>query len=331
MRFAYPWMLALVLLVPLVAWLKGKLGRQPAFLYSSVALVRNITGITRSTVGAILLRLRWFALLLFITALARPQLGEGDTKVKASGIDIVIAIDVSGSMAAEDFELKGQAVNRLTIARDVVGRFIEKRLSDRIGLVAFGAKAYIATPLTLDHPFLLQNLERMQLGMIEDGTAIGSAISASVNRLRDLKAKSKVVVLMTDGQNNSGKIPPITAAEAAEALGIRIYSIGVGTKGLARIPYVNVFGQKGYVEQEVNIDEETLTEVARKTGGKYFRAQNTAGLLKIYEEIDKLEKTDADVKKYEHYRELFHWPVLGGLVILLLEIILANTVWRKLP
>lgn len=331
MRFAYPWLLLLLLLVPLVAWLKGKLGRQPAFLYSSVNLVRNITGITRSSVGAILLRLRWLALILFIIALARPQLGEGDRKITASGIDIVIAIDVSGSMAAEDFELNGQPVNRLVIAKDVVSQFIQKRLNDRIGLVAFGSKAYIATPLTLDHDFLQQNLERLHLGMIEDGTAIGSAISASVNRLRDLKAKSKVVVLMTDGQNNAGKVPPVTAAEAAEALGVRIYSIGVGKKGLARIPYVNVFGQKGYVEQEVNIDEETLTEVARKTGGKYFRAQNTAGLLKIYEEIDQLEKTEADLKKYELYRELYHWFVLGGLVILLLEIILANTVWRKLP
>lgn len=331
MRFAHPWLLLLLLLVPIAAWLKGRTGQQQAFLYSSVSLVRGIVGLSRSNIGAILARFRWFALTLCLIGLARPQLGEGNTQIKASGIDIVIAIDVSGSMIAEDFELKGDPVNRLVIAKDVVRQFIEKRPGDRIGLVAFGGQAYIATPLTLDHEFLLQNLERLHIGMIEDGTAIGSGISASVNRLRELKGKSKVVILMTDGLNNAGKIPPITAAEAAQALGVRVYTIGVGKRGTARVPYTDAFGRRLYAEQEVNIDEETLTAVAQKTGGKYFRAENTTGLLKIYEEIDQLEKTDAEVKKYERYRELYHWFLLGGLVILLLELILANSVWRRLP
>jgi Ca-activated chloride channel family protein len=329
--FAHPWLLLLLAGIPLLAWLKGKRGPQSAFLYSSVGLVKNIIGLNRSTVGAILLRIRWLVLACFIIALARPQLGEGEAKVRASGIDIVIALDLSGSMAAEDFELKGEPVNRLVIAKDVLKKFVDKRRSDRIGLVAFAGRAYIAAPLTLDHDFLLKNLERLSIGSLEDGTAIGSAISAAVNRLRDLQAKSKIVVLMTDGQNNAGKIPPLTAAEAAQALGVRIYTVGVGTRGVARVPYVNVFGQKGYINQQVDIDEDTLTKVAEKTGGKYYRADNTATLRKIYEQIDKLEKTEVEVKKYQRYTELFEWFVLAGLVLALFEMILSNTVWRRLP
>lgn len=329
--FAHPWLLLLLLLVPLLAWLKGRAGARAAFLYSSVGLVKNIIGLTRYSVGAILLRMRWLALILLLIALARPQLGEGHAKVSASGIDIVLALDLSGSMAAEDFELKGEPVNRLVIAKDVVQQFVRRRVSDRIGMVAFAGRAYIATPLTLDHDFLLQNLERLNLGSLEDGTAIGSAISAAANRLRDLQAKSKIIVLMTDGQNNAGKVPPVTAAEAAQALGVRMYTIGVGTKGTARMPYINVFGQKAYMDQKVDIDEEMLTKVATMTGGKYYRAENTEGLRKIYDEIDQLEKTEVEVKKYQRYRELFPWFVLGGLSLLLLEIILSNTVWRRLP
>src|SRR5688500_5585070 len=283
--FAHPWLLLLLLLVPILAWLKGKTGQPKAFLYSSVGLVKNIIGISRSSVGRILLRMRWLALTLLLIALARPQLGEGQAKVRASGIDIVVAIDLSGSMAAEDFELKGEKVNRLVIAKDVLEKFVRKRENDRIGLVAFAGRAYIATPLTLDHDFLLQNLERLNLGALEDGTAIGSAISAAVNRLRDIQAKSKIVVLMTDGQNNAGKVPPITAAEAAQALGIRIYTIGVGTRGIARVPYQNVFGQKGYVDQKVDIDEEMLTNMAEMKVGDDFSATTSAGYCLLYTEL----------------------------------------------
>lgn len=331
LSFAHPWFLLLLGAIPLLAWLKGRSGRPSAFLYSSTNLVRNIVGLNRSSVGRMLLRIRWLALGLLIIALARPRLGEGHAKIHASGIDIVVALDLSGSMAAEDFELKGEAVNRLVIAKDVLKQFVQKRMGDRIGLVAFAGRAYIASPLTLDHDFLVQNLERLNLGALEDGTAIGSAISAAANRLRELQAKSKVVLLMTDGVNNAGKVPPVTAAEAAQALGIRIYTIGVGSKGVARVPYVNVFGQKAYMDQQVDIDEETLTKVAQMTGGKYFRAANTSGLRKIYDEIDQLEKTEVEVKKYQRYRELYPWFILSGLLVLLLEIILGNTVWRKLP
>ena len=235
--FAYPWFLLLLLVLPGLAWLKGKRGQQSAFLYSSVQLVRPVANISQWSPGKILLALRWLCLALLIIGLARPQLTHSETSIRASGVDIVVALDLSGSMAAEDegFKLRGQQVNRVTIAKDVLEKFIGKRPNDLIGIVAFAGRAYIAAPLTLDHNFLLQNLERLDLGSIEDGTAIGSALSASVNRLRELKSKSKIVILMTDGQNNAGKIPPLTAAEAAQTLGVKVYTVGVGTRGTARL------------------------------------------------------------------------------------------------
>ncbi len=332
MTFAHPYFLLLLLLLPVLAWLKGKIGFQAAFLYSSVQLVRGITGITRSRAGSVLLKLRWLALALFIIALARPQLGEGETKVTASGIDIVIAIDLSGSMSSEDFEVRGQRVNRLMIAKDVLQKFIAKRPNDRIGLVAFATDAYIAAPLTLDHDFLMQNLDRLEIAAPgKDQTAIGSALAAALNRLRELKSKSKIVILMTDGQNNAGKVPPLTAAEAAETLKVKVYTIGVGTRGMAPIPYIDAFGRKRSKQQPVDIDEDTLTQIAKRTGGKYYRADKTETLRSVYNEIDQLEKTEVEVKKYQRYRELFPLVALPGLVVLLLEVILNHTVWRKLP
>jgi Ca-activated chloride channel family protein len=331
MRFAYPWFLLLLLTVPVLAWLKGRRGPKPAVVYSSLHLVRGLTSITRSRVGSILAGLRWLALSLFIIALARPQIGEGEAKVTASGIDIIVAMDLSGSMASEDFQRHGQRVDRLTIAKEVLGRFIAKRESDRIGIVAFAGRAYVASPPTLDHEFLLQNLERLRLGLIEDSTAIGSALTAALNRLRDLKSKSRIVILMTDGQNNAGKVPPLTAAEAAQALKIKVYTIGVGTHGTAPFPTRNAFGQRGYINVPVDIDEKTLKAVAEKTGGRYFRAHRTETLQAIYDEIDQLEKTEVVVKKFQRYQELFAWAALPGLLLLLLEIGLAHTVWRRLP
>lgn len=332
MTFAHPYLLLLLLLLPVLAWLRGKRGQRPAFLYSSVQLVRGITGITRSHAGVILVRLRWLVLALFLVGLARPQLGEGETQIRASGIDIVVALDVSSSMSSEDFTLQGQPVNRLVMEKAVLEPFIAKRPNDRLGLVAFAQRPYIAAPLTLDHDFLRQNLARLEIASREeDGTAIGSALTAALNRLRELKSKSKIVILMTDGQNNAGKVPPLTAAEAAEKLGVKVYAIGVGTRGWARIPYVDAFGQKRHAQQQVNIDEDTLQRIATRTGGEYFRADKTETLQAIYDEIDQMEKTEVEVKKYQQYRELFPWVVLPGLALLLLELILANTVWRTLP
>ncbi len=333
MTFAHPYFLLLLLLLPILAWLQGKRGQNSAFLYSSVQLVKPISGLSRSRAGKILLLLRWFSLALFFIALAQPRLITGESSSRASGIDIVVALDLSGSMASEDFELNHQRVNRLVIAKDVLQKFIEKRPADRIGLVAFAGRAYLASPLTHDHDFLLQNLDRLRLGMIEDRTAIGSGLTASLNRLRDQPSKSKIVILMTDGQNNAGKVSPLTAADVAQTLKVKVYTIGVGTRGTAPFPAgVDPFsGKKIYQPMAVDIDEETLTKIAERTGGKYFRADNSETFKKIYAEIDRLEKTDFDIKKYRHYAELFGWVIFGGLFVLLLEIILSQSVWRKLP
>ncbi len=331
-NFAFQhWQFLLLLpLLPVLAWLKGRKGPKAAFLYSSLGLLKGITGVSRSRVGTVLGTLRWLGLALFIIGLARPQWIESETSVKASGVDIVVAIDLSGSMQSEDFTLGRNRVNRLVIAKDTLKKFILRRPNDRLGLVAFAGRAYVASPLTLDHDFLMANLDRLEIGMIEDSTAIGSALSASVNRLRDIKSKSKIAILMTDGQNNAGKITPLMAAEAAQALNVKVYTIGVGTRGVAPMP-VMMFGQKTYRNVQVDIDENTLKAISDKTGGKYFRADSTDTLRAIYDAIDKLEKTDVEVKKYVHRRELLAVPVGAGLLLLLLELALAQTIFRRMP
>jgi Ca-activated chloride channel family protein len=258
---------------------------------------------------------------------------RGEKTIRASGIDIVVAIDLSGSMASEDFQDEGKQVNRLDIAKKVLLKFVDARLNDRIGLVAFAGRAYIASPMTLDHDFLKQNLERLHLGMIEDRTAIGSALTTALNRLRDLQSKSKIVILMTDGQSNAGKVPPLTAAEAGEALHVKIYTVGVGTRGTAPFPVgTDPFtGRKVYQPMPVDIDEDTLQKIADRTGGKYFRADNTETLKKIYSEIDRLEKNEVEMKKFQQFDELFPWVLSAGLILLLLEVVLGQTIWRKLP
>ena len=332
LTFLHPWVLLLLLVLPVLAWLKGKRGAQPAFLYSSVDLVKGLSGLTRSKAGSILKSLRWLTLALFLIALARPQLGEGEAKVSASGIDIVVCGDLSRSMEAEDFfDARNNRINRLFLAKDVLKSFILKRPSDRIGLVAFAGRAYVAAPLTLDHDFLLQNLARLSFGGIEEGTAIGSGLIAAVNRLRDIKSKSKIVILLTDGQSNMGKVPPLTAAEVAETLKVKVYTVGVGTHGVAPWPRMDQFGRRVVVDLPVDIDEETLKKISGKTGGKYYRADTSDSLRNIYNEIDRLEKTVVELKKFQRYREAMHWPLASGLGLLLLEIVLAQTVWRKLP
>ncbi|HOC54770.1 MAG TPA: VWA domain-containing protein [Verrucomicrobiota bacterium] len=332
MTFGHPYLLLLLLLLPVLGWLKGKQGKPPAFVYSSVQLVRGILNVTRARSGAFLASLRWLILALLIIALAQPRLIRSETKVTASGVDIAVALDMSGSMASEDFEVGRERLNRLAMAKEVLKKFIDKRPADRIGIVAFATHAYIASPLTLDHDFLQENLARLDLGTIDDTrTAIGSALSAAVNRLRELKSKSKIVILMTDGQNNSGKVAPLTVAEAAQKLGVKVYTIGVGTRGMAPMPVFWGGRKVGYRQEPVNIDEDTLQKIADMTGGKYYRADNSQRFQAIYAEIDKLEKTEAEVKKYSHYDELLAWFILPGLGLLLLEVLLRHTVWRRLP
>ena len=332
MTFAHPYLLLLLLLLPLAAWLKGRRGRPPAFLYSSGQLVRGLVNVTPYKAGGFLAALRWLVLALFIVALAQPRLTRSESKVTASGVDIVVAFDLSGSMASEDFEVGGERLNRLDMARKVLEKFIRKRPNDRIGLVVFATDAYIATPLTLDHDFLFENLDRLQLGAIDQNrTAVGSGLGTALNRLRDLKAKSKIVILMTDGQNNSGKIAPLAAAEAAQALNVKVYTIGVGKRGTAPMPVYFGSRKMGYQQVPVDIDEDTLTEIAKRTGGKYYRADNAERFEQIYAEIDKLEKTEAEIKKYEQHRELFPFVASLALALLLVEVALGQTVFRKLP
>lgn len=323
MTFAHPLLLLLLLLLPLLAWLKGKRGSSPAFLYSSVKLVEGLTNIRRSRAGFFLAAVRWLTLTIFIFALAQPRLSKSTTEVKASGIDIVCALDLSGSMMTPDYIVNGQQVNRISMAKPVLKQFIEGRPNDRIGLVVFAAEAFIAAPMTLDHDYLLETVDRIGIGTINsDATAIGDGITTALNRLRELKSKSRIIVLVTDGANNSGKIDPITATRAAQALGVKIYTIGLGNREI-----VEQMGlPPGYLA-----DEDTLQQVSQMTGGKYYRADNSEKFKSIYAEIDKLEKSEAVINKYTEYRDLFAWFIAGGLALLLLEIILAQTIFRRLP
>ncbi|MDR3456724.1 MAG: VWA domain-containing protein [Verrucomicrobiae bacterium] len=332
MTFAHPWLLLLLLLLPVLAWLKGRRGAPPAFVYSSVQLVRAMQNISRSRAGGFLGSLRWLALALFIVAMAQPRLAKSTTEVKASGVDIVVAVDMSGSMISEDFEVRGERVNRFNMARTVLKGFIDKRPNDRIGLVLFASQAFTATPLTLDHEYLQADLDRLEIGAIDqNATAIGDGLGTAVNRLRDLKAKSKIVILMTDGQNNSGKLDPMLAADAAAALKVKVYTVGIGMRGQAPMPTHDMFGRKVYQMVPVDVDEDTLQKIADKTGGKYYRADNAERFQQIYAEIDKLEKTEASIKKYTQFKELFPWIVAGGLALLLIELVLAQTAFRRLP
>ena len=266
-----------------------------------------------------------------MVALARPQYGNEQTKVTTEGIDIVLAVDVSGSMLAEDFEMGGKRYNRLYVIKQVVKDFIQRRINDRIGLVVFAGRAYTQCPMTLDYGMLLQLLDKVEIGMIEDGTAIGSAISSSVDRLRGTKAKSKVGILLTDGRNNAGEIDPFTAAEIAKTFGIKIYTIGAGTKGLAPFPAVDLFGNKVMRQVKIDIDDESLTEIAKITDGKYYRATDTESLKEIYSQIDKLEKTESEVTHYTEYNELFPYFLLPAFGLLLFELGLTKTRYRKIP
>ena len=334
MTFAHPFYLLLLLLLPLLAWLKGRRGRAPAFLYSSLKLVEGLTRARRSRAGTFLSALRWLSLAFLIVALAQPRLTKSTTTIKASGVDIAVAFDLSGSMLSEDFVVKGGRVNRFNMARSVLKQFIDERPADRIGLAVFASQAYIATPLTLDHEFLQENLDRLEIGAIsQNQTAIGDGLGTAVNRLRDLKSKSKIVILMTDGVNNAGKLNPLLAADAAAALGIKVYTIGIGTQGTApmpagRNPYT---GQMTYQNVPVDVDEETLEKIAGTTGGKYYRADNAEKFRQIYAEIDRLEKTEATVNKYAEFKELFPWFLSAGFLLLLLELVLGQTVFRRLP
>ena len=330
-RFLQPeWFWALTLL-PLVMLWRGRRGPIAAIQYSDVGLARAVARRTRSRIGNFVWLFAILAGVLMIVGLARPQRGHSRTEVTANGIDIVLGLDVSGSMQALDFMINNQRINRIEVVKSVVGKFIDERPNDRIGLIAFAGAPYLVSPITLDHDWLQQNLERVAIGGVDDGTAIGSAIAAAVNRLRTTPAKSKVVILLTDGMNNTGKISPLAAAEAARALGVKIYTIGVGVRGKAPIPVRDEAGNMRLVMAQVDVDEKTLQTVADLTGGKFYRATDTDSLKKIYEQINRLETSAQTVQKFEHYDELYPWALVPALAILGLSFLLQQTRYRSLP
>ena len=330
-RFLQPeWFWAFTVLPLIVLW-RGRRGPVAAVEYSDVSLAREIARRTRSRIGGVVWLLPIIAAALMIVGLARPQRAHSRTEITAKGIDIVLGLDVSGSMQALDFTVDNYRVNRIAVVKSVVSRFIDERPNDRIGLIAFAASPYIVSPLTLDHDWLLQNLERINVGIGDDGTAIGSAIAAAVNHLRTTTAKSKVVILLTDGVNNSGKISPLAAAEAARALGVKVYTIGVGVRGKAPIPVRDEAGKIHMMTMVVDVDERTLQAVASKTGGLFYRATDTDSLQKIYEQINQYETSAQSVQKFEHVEELYRWPLFPSLGLLALGVILQQTRFRRLP
>ena len=324
-----------ILLIPFVIlpllWKYVRTKSKGRVRFSAVGLLKTLPASPALWARHLLIGLRILAFVLLAVALMRPQQGLSQTRVHTEGIDIVLALDVSGSMRAEDFQVEGRRRNRLFVVKEVVREFIQRRTSDRIGLVIFGEKSYTLCPLTLDTGVLLQFLERAQFGIAGDSTAIGEGIATSLNRLRTTKAKSKVVVLLTDGVQNAGRVDPRTAAELARTLGVRLYTIGVGSRGPVPFPVKDSLGRLLYQQVRIDLDEKTLQSVAEATGGRYYRATDTERLREIYSEIDQLEKTKIETNLYVQYTELFTPFVLAAMGILFIELLLGQTVLLTLP
>ena len=329
MKFANPFyflfLIPAFLLFFLYLW--NKIGKEAALKFSSVQLVRK-AGAKRAALSRLFPALvRLLAFIFLILALARPQTGTGEEKTTEHVVDIMIALDISGSMATLDFHPD----NRLVAAKLEARRFVEGRRHDRIGLVVFAAQSITQCPLTVDRGAMLTLLDRVQLGMVEDGTAIGLGLATAVSRLKGSEAKSKVIILLTDGINNSGEIDPLTAADLAKTFGIRVYTIGVGKNGESFLPIQDPrFGTR-LLKVQTEIDEKVLMTIAKKTGGAYFRAQDENALREIFGQIDSLEKTEITVEQYTHYDEKYFWFLWPALGLILFEILWVNLVRAKLP
>lgn len=325
--FAYPWVLFFLILVPIIIFWYLYVGRksEPSINFSSTKIFDNLPVTWKEKFRHIPFILRTLAVALLIVALARPQNYSSGENISTEGIDIVMALDISGSMISEDFK-----PNRVEAAKQVIRNFIKGRTSDRIGLVCFSHDAFTQCPMTVDYNVLTHLLDQVEPGMIPDGTAIGNGIGDAVNRLKDSKSKSKVIILLTDGVNNAGEIDPLTAAEIAKTYGIRVYTVGVGTNGQAPYPMQTPFGIR-YQMMPVEIDEGLLSQIAKITGGQYFRATDNRTLKEIYNKIDKLEKSKIEVTSYRHADELFYQWLAAALILLLIEVSLSKTVFRKLP
>jgi Ca-activated chloride channel family protein len=329
LHFATPWFFLLLAIVPVLIWRYIRRVRrgEGSLRFASTMALEGMRAPWTVRFRHFLFGLNMLALALCVVAMARPQKGTEEEEVLTEGIDIIVALDASGSMAAEDFAPR----NRLFVAKLVVGKFIQGLKHDRAGLVVFAGKAYTRCPLTLDYGVLLSVVDSIELGSIEDGTAIGSALAGCLNRLRESHAKSKVVILVTDGVNNRGEIQPLDAAEIARTLGVKIYTVGIGSQGTARVPVQDPNYGKVYVDMQVEIDEASLTRIAEMTGGLYYRATDKPSLDRIFEEIGRLEKTQLKVRSYTHYDERYPdllWPALG---LTLAATAAAFTRFMKLP
>ncbi len=317
LQFASAWMLAFLILLP-IWWLWRRHRKPPAIVFSRVSVLAAGPRAGRRTT-LMLFILRNLLLASTIVALARPRSGAHAEDITSEGINIVLTIDLSSSMLAQDF----QPQNRLEVAKDVVKRFIAARASDRIGVVAFAAEALTQVPLTTDYPVVNQAVENLAAGQLEDGTAIGTAIATAANRLRDAPGRSRVMIVLTDGENNRGAIDPRTAARAAGVFGVKIYTIGVGTEGMAPVPVGRgLFGLR-YENRLVRIDEPLLSDIAKLTGGRYFRARDAAALQRIYDQINQLEREPVRTRSYVRYTELYRWPLMLAALAIVTELLLA--------
>lgn len=330
-RFASPYFLLLLVLIPITIGYGYRRMQRPALASSGTGAVEGLPKSVFIKLNGLMPVLFYVALVLMMAALARPQWGTRQMQVGTSGINIILAVDLSESMAALDFKHKGKIINRLEAVKQVVQEFIANRNGDRIGMVVFGSQAYTQLPLTRDYNTIATMLERLKIGAAGRATAIGDALGISLKRLEDIESRSNIIILLTDGRSNSGEFEPSAAAAIAKQKGVKVYTIGVGSKG--RAPFlVNdpIFGQR-YVYQRVDMDEQTLQAIADQTGGLYFRAQDMEGLKKIYSTIDEMEKTEVKTKTFAEYNDLYLYLLLPGFGLLGIWIVLQNTRFLKVP
>jgi len=332
MSFYHPWFLLFIPVVFLLGYFIKNKKRNIGFRFSSATLFPDTGKSLRIALSSNLIYIRCVALSLLVIALARPQTPVQDSLRRGDAIDIILTVDVSASMLAEDFSFGKTRQNRIDALKSILPDFIVSRKNDRLGMVIFATRAFIAAPLTFNHSWILTRAEKLQAGVLGNRTAIGSAIATSLNRLKKSKAKSKVIILLTDGRNNAGEITPETASAIARALDIKIYTIGVGTYGSVPFPIHDSSGSLiGYDSIKTDIDEPLLRKIAYDTGARYFRVFDTASLKKVYKEIDRMERINIEEKAYDEYNELFGRFLIAGLLMLLLEICLSNTLLRKIP
>src|SRR5215472_14142287 len=341
-EFQYPWLLALLLLLPVYSFLRGRVGKLAALRFPSADIARAAGAAARSAAGRLLVFLRILAVALCIVALAGPRFSNDHTETQASGIDIMLVLDLSWSMMALDMSGPQERVSRFDIASSVLEDFVRKRPSDRIGLIVFSAVPYLASPLTLNHDWLIENLHRLHVGLIRDlGTAIGDATAAAAKRLKGIKeSKSRIVILLTDGDNNKGEIDPVPAAQLAAALGEKVYTIGIGIEQPCALPLFEPATGKLQLDPSGNVipgmmlqpaNYSVLGKMAALSNARFYRATSRHELQSIYDDIDRLEKTEVKLRRFTDYRPLFQWPLLAAFGLFALEMALSNTRLRRVP